>query len=376
MKEIGLYVHIPFCMKKCIYCDFNSYPLGLDDNLKDSYIEALNKECKNYKNENYAVKSVYIGGGTPTTLNSRQLECLFKNIHDNFKLKGNIEFSIEANPGTIDKGKLLVLKNCGANRLSFGLQSTDDDILKYLGRIHSYSDFLKNFKLARETGFDNINVDLIYGIPGQTLKSVKDSVKKIIKLSPEHISAYNLIIEEGTKLKEDLDNSLVMSVGEDIELEMYHLIIDLLKVKYKHYEISNFAMQGRECIHNKIYWDNGQYLGLGAGACSRIGNIRHENARNISEYIGLIKDKNSAILYKEFIDKSTEIKETIFLGLRQIEGINISGWKKRFNEDFFDLFKENFQKLNRLDLIEKVNDCVRLTKKGLFLSNEVFVEFM
>ena len=376
MNEIGLYIHIPFCVKKCNYCDFNSYPLSTDEDLKESYIKALNKELENYKNGDYLVKSVYIGGGTPTTLTNRQLESLLKIIHDNFRLKDGIEFSIEANPGTVDGVKLLALKNGGVNRISFGVQSTDDNMLKYLGRIHSYSDFLKSYEAARENGFKNINVDLIFGIPGQTLKTVEDSIRKIKKLSPEHVSAYNLIIEEGTKLKEDMEMGKIKAVDEGIELKMYHLIIDLLKVNYKHYEISNFAKPGMECIHNIIYWNNGQYIGAGAGACSRIGDIRHENARNISEYIGLIKGGNSAILYKEFIDKSTEIKETIFLGLRQIEGINISDWKKRFSEDFFDLFKDNFQKLNSLDLIEKVNDCVRLTKKGLFLSNEVFVEFM
>jgi oxygen-independent coproporphyrinogen-3 oxidase len=375
MKEIGVYIHIPFCIKKCFYCDFNSYVVN-DENLKDQYIKALILELANYQKEDVIIKSIYIGGGTPTTLSGIQLETILKNVLKSFKTKTNIEITVEVNPGTIDYEKMIILKNIGVNRISFGLQSTNDKYLKLLGRVHTYSDFLKNYNLARKIKFNNINIDVIFGIPGQTIFDVKEDIKRIKNLMPEHISAYNLSIEEGTAFYNELKEGNLTQVCDVDEAAMYYLIIDLLKDNYSHYEISNFAIPGYECIHNKIYWTNDEYIGIGAGACSKFNGYRYENEKHFKKYIELILNKNSAILYKEFIDKDAEIKETIFLGLRLLEGINVLNWYKRFGVDFYELFWEKLHKLKSLNLIEEVKGYIRLTKKGLFLSNEVFCEFI
>ncbi|MFH1824976.1 MAG: radical SAM family heme chaperone HemW [Candidatus Firestonebacteria bacterium] len=375
MKEIGIYIHIPFCIKKCNYCDFNSYVIE-NESLKSKYIKALMLELDNYEKENILIKSIYIGGGTPTVLSGCELESILKNILKNFKTKTNIEITVEANPGTIDYEKILILKNAGVNRLSFGLQSTDDKILKCLGRIHTYSNFLENYNLARKIKFNNINIDIMFGIPGQTVSDLKNTLLKVKDLQPEHISAYDLTVEEGTNFYNDLKEGRLKCVLESDEVEMYYLIIDLLKDKYLHYEISNFAMLGKECIHNKIYWTNDEYIGIGAGACSKFNEYRYGNEKDFNEYIKLIYNKNSAILYREFINKDTEIKETTFLGLRLLEGINVKEWSERFGMDFFELFKDKLARLEDVNLIEMVKNYVRLTRKGLFLSNEVFVEFI
>ncbi len=372
---IGLYIHIPFCLRKCFYCSFKTTTLlsGYSDKKNDKekkvkqYLKALKKELSKYKGK--ILRSIYIGGGTPTVLSSFQLENLFKFCCNNFSFKKNIEITVEANPGTLNRRKLRSLKKGGVNRLSIGLQTFDDKLLKSIGRIHTEKQFLDNFYLARKLGFDNINVDLIFALPGQTMCDWERTLKKIINIKPEHISLYSLSIDYGTKIYSDLNSGKIKACDEDLEADMYEYAIKILTEKgYQHYEISNFALPHKSSKHNQIYWGNRQYLGIGAGAVSFLHGMRLTNVEDIDEYIDKV-DTGAVCLKKEKLTGKKSIAEKIILGLRMRRGIKV-------NKQIEKNFEGTIEELVHRGLLERKKKNIRLTYKGLLLANQVFMEFL
>ncbi len=367
MNEVNLYIHIPFCKKKCFYCDFISYP-NKDDYIEE-YIDTVIKEYSNYKAEEYIIKTVYIGGGTPSYIDSKYIVKLLKEIN----LEKADEITIEINPGTVTKEKLINYKNSGINRLSIGLQATQDTLLKEIGRIHTYNEFLNTYNMARDIGFKNINIDLMLGLPKQTLEDIIRSVKKIIELKPEHISIYSLILEEGTKMYDMVNKQKCTLPKEDEEREMYWAVKNILeKNGYNHYEISNFAKNGYHSKHNIDCWNQKEYIGIGVAAHSYLNNRRYSNLGNIEEYIKKYNDKE----IHEIQDKISQEKEYMILGLRKLEGVYISEFELKFNENPIYLFRNELNKLVNLELIEIDLNNIRLTDKGLDLANIVWEEFI
>lgn len=381
MKELGIYVHIPFCKRKCNYCDFISFQNKEDSISK--YIEALKKEIKNsiklnnYKD--YIIKTIYIGGGTPSYIDSKYIVEIIKELKEKFKVHKNAEITIEVNPGTVTEQKLQDYYNIGINRLSIGLQSDNDKILKTIGRIHTYSEFLETYRIARFVGFKNINIDLMLGLPNETLETIENTVNNIIKLKPEHISVYSLIIEEGTKLEEQVINKELELPDEDIERTMYHLVKEILKQNdYIQYEISNYSKKGYESKHNLDCWNQKEYIGFGLAAHSYINMERYSNVTNIETYITNIENKQIEKNYitHEKQDKVGQMKEYMILGLRKIKGVNITEFKQKFNENPIYLYRVELNKLVREELLEVDDDNIKLTKKGLDFANIVWEEFI
>jgi oxygen-independent coproporphyrinogen-3 oxidase len=374
MNEISLYIHIPFCVKKCNYCDFNSYAAP---ELVPSYMEALQKEISLYRYMNRPVKTVYIGGGTPTLLSEKDLETLIDCIRRRFKIKSNAEFTIEANPGASSREKLLLLRNLGVSRLSLGLQAYQDRLLKVMGRIHSAKEFEESFKTARQAGFDNINVDVIFGLPWQTLSDFMETLEYLAKLSPEHISCYSLTVEEGTVFYKWQQQGLLELPGEDEERAMYHKAVEYLKRQgFIHYEISNFAKPGRMSRYNMACWEYEDYLGLGAGAHSFMDGLRFYNYLSPQQYIKCLSQKMLPVAKSEHIDIREQQAEFCFLGLRLIEGLNKEAFKKRFGKDIHQIYGSTIEKLLASGLLEEDDIHLKLTSRGLDLANEVFVEFL
>ncbi len=333
-QEIGIYVHIPFCKQKCLYCDFISFE-GIIEK-EEQYTEALKKEIiENAKKiENDIVTTIYVGGGTPSYIDSKYIIDILETIKKNYNIKKNAEITIEVNPGTATKEKLKDYKNVGINRLSIGLQSTNNKILKEIGRIHTYEDFLETYQMARRVGFKNINVDLMLALPNQDCKILVDSLQEIIKLSPEHISIYSLILEEGTRLQKLAEQGSITLPKDEIERKMYWDTKKVLeKNGYIHYEISNFAKSGYESRHNLNCWKQKPYLGFGLSAHSYYNKTRYSNVTNIKQYIdvekGFVLTHNTKIIH-EIQTKQDEQKEYMMLGLRKIEGVSISDFKNKF----------------------------------------------
>ena len=375
MKELGIYIHIPFCVRKCFYCDFVSY--AKKESVQKKYIEALQKEILNWKksNKDVKIKTIYIGGGTPSCIDSKFITEILNLIN----IKNAEEITIEVNPGTVNKEKLYDYKNAGINRLSIGLQSTNNELLKKIGRIHNYEQFLETYKMAREVGFNNINVDLMIGLPGQTMDDLKTSLEDIINLNPEHISVYSLILEDETPLKKMIENNILKLPEEDLERQMYWYTKDFLKINgYNHYEISNFAKQGFYSKHNLDCWEQKEYIGFGIFAHSYIDRKRFGNISNLDNYIkNCIEggfDKNRII--EEEQDKKDEMKEYMILGLRKINGISIQKFENKFNENPIVLFKKELNKLFNEGLIIIDGDIIRLSNKGLDFANIVWEEFI
>ena len=367
MNEVNLYIHIPFCKKKCYYCDFISYP-NKDDYIEE-YIDTVIKEYSNYKAEEYIIKTVYIGGGTPSYIDSKYIVKLLKEIN----LEKAEEITIEINPGTVTKEKLIDYRNSGINRLSIGLQATQDTLLKEIGRIHTYNEFLDTYNMAREVGFKNINIDLMLALPKQHIEDIIQSVKKIIELNPEHISIYSLILEEGTKMYDKVNKQKCTLPKEDEEREMYWAVKNILeKNGYNHYEISNFAKNGYHSKHNIDCWNQKEYIGIGVAAHSYLDNRRYSNLGNIEEYIKNYHDKE----IHEIQDKISKQKEYMILGLRKLDGIYISEFELKFNENPIYLFRNELNKLVNQELIEIDLNNIRLTNKGLDLANIVWEEFI
>lgn len=372
MKEIGLYIHIPFCKKKCSYCDFISF--ANKNNLIKDYIKALKKEIQFNKNRavDYIIDTIYIGGGTPSYIDEKYVVELLEEIKQNYNIDGAAEITIEVNPGTVNKEKLEAYKNAGINRLSIGLQETENSILKQIGRIHTFEKFLETFNIAREVGFNNINVDLMIGIPNQGIKNIKESLKRIIALKPEHISVYSLIVEEGTPIKKLIERGDFKLPPEEIERQEYWLVKKKLEeAGYKHYEISNFAKEDFQSKHNLNCWNQKEYLGFGVAAHSYFNLERYSNIESIEEYI-----KGAKYIVHEKQTKDAEMKEYMLLGLRKIDGVKISGFKNKFIENPIGIFKNELNELVEKKLIEIDLDNIRLTKKGIDLANIVWEKFV
>ena len=381
LNELGIYIHIPFCKQKCYYCDFVSYSNKCSE-VKE-YIESLKKEIEEFDFSNYKVTSIYIGGGTPSYIDSIYIVEILSELKE--KLKCNliefkdIEITIEVNPGTVDTKKLNDYKKLGINRLSIGLQSTKNDILKKIGRIHTYQEFLEIYKLARETGFKNINIDLMIGIPGQKIGDLKNTLQDIIKLEPEHISVYSLIIEENTPIEKMLENGEIKLPDEDLERNIYWYVKNTLELNgYNHYEISNFAKLGKESRHNLNCWNQEEYIGFGVAAHSYLNGIRFSNTINVEEYIQHIENnrKEENIQIEESQSLEDKKNEFMMLGFRKIQGVDIARFKEKFIDNPIFLYRENLNKLVEEGLIEVDLNHIKLTNKGIDLANLVFEEFV
>ena len=354
----SLYVHIPFCTQKCLYCDFNSY--SGKENLIEEYIIALKKEIQSYNLNSF--ETIYFGGGTPSIIQAEYIKEIMSLV------SCQDEVTLELNPGTIDEEKLKIYKEAGVNRLSIGLQATQNSILKEIGRIHTLEEFDMAYKMARKVGFENINVDLMFGLPNQSLKDVEESLEYIIKINPEHISCYSLILHN------DIFKNLP---DEDEEREMYYLIIQKLKeAGYLHYEISNFAKPGKESRHNLCYWNQQEYIGAGAGASSYVNGKRYTNELNIEKYINKVNQNNQWYEIEEVQNEEEKIREYMILKLRLLEGVNIAEAYEKFGVDVYKKFEKEIKKLVGKGLLEEAEDNIRLTKKGLDYANIVWEEFI
>lgn len=373
----GLYIHIPFCRRKCSYCDFNSYA-GMED-FHVSYVDALVKEIKfspSHPGGLREVISIYLGGGTPTFLHHPLLERVLCACHDGFILSPEAEISIEANPETLDGETLRFLKRMGFNRLSIGIQSLNDRLLRILGRGHTVEEAVEALLIARKVGFENVNVDLIFGIPTESLGDWMRTLQRVIDLEPTHISTYSLEIHPGTEMERRILRGELEEVGEDEQADMYLLARDLLTLHgFEHYEISNFARDGYRCRHNLLYWENDDYLGFGAGAHSHLGNIRFCNLSDPLQYVGEIKKRRSARIRRDELTREMLLSETMFLNLRLLEGVD----PKRFGEKFGllpqDVYGEKLRDLAQKGLVN-FGERPKLTEKGLLLANYVFSEFV
>lgn len=381
MKELELYLHIPFCVKKCNYCDFLSAPAG--EETRAAYVDALLEEIRGFDEpEDYEVVTVFFGGGTPSILPGRAIFRIMEVLREKFSFRKGAEITLEANPGTVDKEKLSFYKKAGINRLSFGLQSADAEELKKLGRIHTWEKFLESFQLAREAGFSNINVDLMSALPGQTKESWEKTLRQVLALQPEHISAYSLIIEEGTPFyqlyekdveRRDAGEEPELIPSEEEERAMYEATGRILKEQgYLHYEISNYAKPGCECRHNLGYWQRRDYLGFGLGASTLLNPVRYKNTEDLEAYLGGDFSK------KEFfvLTKDNQIEETMFLGLRVLEGVSKEQFREQFSCELRVVYRKELEKLEQEGLLEEEGDFVRLTSRGIDLSNPVLAEFL
>jgi oxygen-independent coproporphyrinogen-3 oxidase len=374
---IGLYIHIPFCASKCYYCDFNSY--AGKGNLAGSFFEALALEVESYLKQgvfDQGVQTIFFGGGTPSLYIDEIIEFL-NAYYPRWKVISGAEITLEANPGTVTAEKFEKLRKSPVNRLSFGFQSFHPVILKKLGRTHGPEDLFQAFQMARNAGFSNINCDLIFAVPDQTLEMWQEDLDQLINLHPEHISTYNLTIEEGTRFGEWYAQGALKMPDEDLQLAMYQLGIERLsKAGYQHYEISNFALPGFRSKHNQIYWRNEEYLGLGPGAFSYLSGRRFSNVRGIEGYIQRLFKGDSPVVEEEIISRDKQMAETLMMYLRFTEGIPLAYFQDRFGVSVEEVYPRTLQKLFHLKLIERVNGYLRLTQEGLYVANEVFIEFL
>ena len=374
---LELYVHIPFCIRKCQYCDFLSGPS--DQRTRDNYVDALCREIRSIsQKESYEVVSVFIGGGTPSVLSGEQLCRIMDEIRQAFALSEDAEITMEANPGTVSREQMKLFRKASINRISLGLQSTVQQELDMLGRIHTYEEFLQSCQWAREAGFDNINVDLMFAIPGQTCESWKHNLETVAELLPEHISAYSLILEEGTPFGESEEIQKKIP-DEETDREMYQLTKEVLAENgYERYEISNYARKGKECIHNLGYWSGIPYLGFGLGASSYFEGTRFSNEKNLEKYQ---KKPYVPFMMREdytVLSEKDEIEEFMFLGLRKRAGISEREFKERFRVGLKDIYGKVIAKYEEMDLLEWTADgkMLRLTDAGIDVSDYIFCDFM
>ena len=373
MKGVSLYIHIPFCAKKCMYCDFPSF-CG-KDNLMMDYAVALSKEIA-IKAKDKLIKTIFIGGGTPTYLSLNAWKVVGEEIKK-INMAENIEFSVECNPGTISKDKLSYMKSIGVNRLSIGLQAWQDSLLNALGRIHSLEEFLNGYEEARQCGFDNINIDIMFGLPKQKKLDFIETINNVIKLRPEHISCYSLIVEEGTPFFKLHERDELSLPEEDDERDMYNTAKSLLNNRgYKQYEISNFARQDYECRHNIVYWKLNEYIGCGAAAHSYVDGIRYRNEENIEKYIEMINYEGDSIVEKIENSSQDNMEEFMFMGLRMREGIDEADFERRFNKKIDVVYKKILDKHIETELLIRNLGRIYLTEKGVELSNMVMSDFI
>ncbi|MDY2956863.1 MAG: radical SAM family heme chaperone HemW [Lachnospiraceae bacterium] len=381
MSEI--YIHIPFCNSKCIYCDFLSGKA--DESVHSKLTDAMCRELyyrKNMINDN--ITSIFIGGGTPSSVSSALISRLLDAVYQYYSVEKEAEITLESNPGTLTLEKLSAYKNIGINRLSMGLQSSDDDELKMLGRIHTFGEFLKNYDLARETGFDNINIDIMQSLPFQTADKYKKTLERVISLRPEHISSYSLIVEEGTPLFNRTD-LLKHLPDEDTEREIYYLTNELLSENgYIHYEISNYALESRECKHNLGYWNRDNYIGIGVGASSLVRDFRFANIRDINRYTELTEYYSGVFSEQSWIDKDSieelsekdKMSEFMYLGLRKTDGICSATFNNEFNICIEEIFGDVLNKYIDLELMKRTDKGYALTDRGVDISNYVLADFI
>ena len=379
-NEIGIYIHIPFCLKKCFYCDFNSY--ADKENLIEKYVFALCKEILENSEilSEYKVTTIYIGGGTPSYIDPKYIKQIMDTIYLCIDRSSVEEITIEANPNSITKEKLEIYKMSGINRLSIGLQSNHNSILKKIGRVHTIEDFEKALDIANSVGIDNISLDLIYPLPDLSFNQFKDTVDYVVSLKSKnikHISVYNLEVHENTKLAFLLNENYVSLVDEDEEYEMYKYLKDTLQNNgYNRYEISNYAISGYESKHNLRYWNQELYLGFGAGASSFFGGTRYKNETSIEKYIDNILNNKSVIIEKEELDLLSLIKEYIILQLRKIDGLSLSAFKSKYKKDIYSLFSIEIAQLEKDGLLVKDNDNIKLTSRGLEVANLAWEKFI
>ncbi len=375
-KEKEIYIHIPFCVKKCAYCDFLS---GTQDGATiEKYVDKLVEEIRVHKPA--TVSSIFLGGGTPSVLEPSQIFKIFKALNCTFEIEKDAEITIEANPGTVTVEKLQAYKQSGINRISFGLQSTNNKELKLLGRIHTYEEFLESYQLARECGFENINVDLISAIPKQTLASWEETLQKVIALKPEHISAYSLIVEEGTPFAKMYGEGCPSErdlPSEEVERAIYYKTEELLfQAGYHRYEISNYAKVGKECKHNLGYWERKEYLGIGLGAASLIDDTRYKNTDDLLFYLEHSSDLHAIQENVEKLSLEEQMEEFMFLGLRKMEGVSADEFANIFGKTMEECYGEQIQKLIAQGLLEQKDDRLMLTSQGIDVSNYVFSLFL
>lgn len=376
-RTIGLYIHIPFCRQKCLYCDFPSWA-GKDGQMQ-GYVDALTKEIENRSKEypDRKVVSVFFGGGTPTTLSIPMLEQLMQTVFANWDIAEDAEITTEANPGTLDAEMALALKRMGFNRLSMGVQAWQNRLLKDLGRIHTIESFQENYKAVREAGFENVNIDLMFALPNQTMEDWQETVKNIVALQPEHISAYSLILEEGTPFFDRYEKGELEPAAEELDREMYHWAVDYLaEMGYEQYEISNFAKKGRQSRHNRIYWQAEEYLGMGLGSHSYMNGERFHNIYDLQEYIKADGDISLLKEDVEIILEEDALAEFMFLGLRLAEGVSFDRFRERFGQEMKNIYGSQIGELVRDGLLEEDEIGIRLTRRGVDISNYVFEKFL
>lgn len=401
VKELELYLHIPFCIRKCKYCDFLSAPATVQERQK--YVESLCRNIRAYSApaKAYNVVSIFMGGGTPSVLESEQIGAIFQAVFETFRVDESAEITMEMNPGTVTEEKMRACKKAGINRLSIGLQSTNNHELRVLGRIHTYEDFIDTYVMVRKAGFENVNIDLMSALPGQTEESYEDTLRTVAELAPEHISAYSLIIEEGT-LFYDLygENGGDCNPGEreslpdeDTERLMYRRTSEILReYGYQRYEISNYAMQGYECRHNLGYWERKEYLGIGIGAASLMNETRWKETESLAEYNDFwsqefcfteewpeVSGAKNVYHDTEKLNPKEQMEEYMFLGLRKIKGISKKKFKDVFEIDIMTIYGDEIEKLLKQDLLCEEGpdkDILCLTEQGLDISNYVMCEFL
>lgn len=394
MKKLGIYIHIPFCMSKCNYCDFISFA-GYQRDTFEQYSEAVKREIRGYAEgsqviggkllltSDYIVDTIFLGGGTPSLFPLDLLTEIVEYVSDSFKISEKLEFTLESNPKTLNSKSLAAYKNLSINRLSMGAQSFDDNILKFLGRTHDSSDIEQSFFMAREAGCNNINLDFIFGIPNQSMSSWENTVLKFKALNPEHLSIYNLKIEENTPFNQMLNDGKITEIDDKLDRRMYKFALDTLtnnssfdgmgKDKYYRYEISNLAHKGFECRHNLKYWSMDEFIGIGLNAHSYINDSRSSNISNLQDYI---KNIGSFKIWEHQNSIEDEISEYIFTGMRKTKGISFIEFESNFNFDLQDKFKDEIEKLTREKLIKKEMGFLRLTTKGVNISNYVLSHFV
>jgi oxygen-independent coproporphyrinogen-3 oxidase len=379
--EKGIYIHIPFCVHKCIYCDFLSAPA--DDAVKYAYTKALINEIRNTAdkqiNDNQTrdkITSIFFGGGTPSVLPDGCIADILMAVRDCFDIEDDAEITMECNPGTVNESRLSEYRAAGVNRLSFGLQSADNNELKMLGRIHTFEQFVESFRLARKAGFNNINVDLMSAIPGQTEATLENTFDKVMALQPEHISVYSLILEDGTYLADNIDKFPPVP-DEDEDRRMYHMTKERLhSAGYERYEISNYSRKGFECRHNLLYWNRGEYYGFGCSAAGFIGNERYSDIRDVKKYIELNGDIEKLHENIENLTKEDAIEEFMFLGLRKMAGVDVMDFQRRFGVPIENVYAKEIEHNVDKGLLIRQGDMLKLTEYGIDICNTVMSDFI
>lgn len=382
----GLYIHIPFCVRKCLYCDFYSLPTGrgpLPGRLSNmpmehqpGFIEALEAELRQLPTD-FVPDTVFLGGGTPTELSDQDFDRLFRIIHECVNTKQVREWTCESNPGTLNGSKVDIMLEAGVNRVSLGVQSLTPSVLEFVGRIHSPEEALEGYHLLRHKGVNNINLDFMYGIPGQKLEMLEADLHKAVQLNPDHIACYCLIFEDGTPLTELRDKGYLKEVDDDVELNQYQRVREIMtQAGYHHYEISNFAKPGRESLHNMLYWGSGEYIGCGPSAHSHWQGKRYGNIRNLEDYVQRLLAGESVLQFEEELTPEAKARESLVMNLRQLDGVERDNFARDTGFDYHDLCRTEIQWLKEIGMLEEVDNRLKLTSEGIFVSDRIFSELV